>query len=105
MKLMNTTGWNDAWLLKAIRFCCRATEYPYERLRGFTASLAHNSDLRGCAYFEQRTITVKINPMNAYPLPQKKQWGLPDETVAYAVEAFILVTSHEIAHLERWDRL
>jgi hypothetical protein len=45
-----------------------------------------------------------INPANAYPLADGGVRDLPSIPLADAVELLILLTAHEVAHIERWER-
>lgn len=58
----------------------------------------------GWAYCGQRTIRIKINPLNQYPLYARVHRGLPPLSQHDAVEVLVRVTAHEVAHIERYER-
>jgi hypothetical protein len=103
--LRNTTGWNHLWVYEVLRFCCDSVEYPFERVRSVHASLAHKCVYRGWAYLDERKIRIKLNPLNRYPVDAGTHRGLPPMALADPIEVFILVAAHEIAHLERHERI
>jgi hypothetical protein len=104
MKIINTSGWHTPWLRRLIRWACRQLDYGAQRINLARFSQAHNGPYGGCAYLGRHTIHVKINPLASYPLAELHVRGLAELVLHDAVEALLLVTAHEIAHLERWDR-
>jgi hypothetical protein len=104
MKLTTTIGWNSPWLRRMILWCCRELDYPATRITAAHFTLAHRCSYAGRAYLGRHAIRVKINPLNGYPLPCTAPRSLPPTEQVDAVEVLVLVTAHEIAHLERWDR-
>lgn len=104
MDIKNTSGWNTPWLRKLIRFSARELDYDWARVRFAHFSKAHNCRYRGGAWLDSHTIRVKVNPLNEYPVTDNALKRLPPLLLMDAVELVVLITAHEIAHLERWDR-
>jgi hypothetical protein len=101
-QIINTTGWNDAWLARMVSHCVAEVELdPAERrLRLARFSLAHNCTYRGWAYGGRRSIRVKINPLIIYPFVDQRK-GFPDIEYGDPIELAVMITAHELAHL-RW---
>lgn len=104
MRLTTSIGWNRPWLRQMVRFCCKQLDYPNERLNSATFTRCHNSRYRGKVFLQTRVIRVKINPLNHYPFSDHVPKSLPPVLVADPIELVVLITAHEVAHLERWDR-
>jgi hypothetical protein len=105
MDIINTIGWKTPWLRRVIGFCCKDLDYPAQRIVKATFRQAHLAVGGGVAYCRRREIAIKINPVNSYPIYIKKVRDLPEISLRDAVEVLIHITAHEIAHLERWDRI
>jgi hypothetical protein len=105
MKIINTIGWKTPWLRAVAAYFCKELEYPASRLEQATFSQAHQCTYRGWAYLGRSAIKVKINPLNTYPVTSGAVRDLPEIPLADAIEVLVLVTAHEIAHIERWERI
>jgi hypothetical protein len=104
MEIVNSIGWRTPWLRRVVAYCCRELGYPPPLVRKATFRRAHGARWRGWADLGCREVRIKINPANRYPLDAGRHRGLASMQVLDAVEALVLVTAHEVAHLERWER-
>jgi hypothetical protein len=104
MEIVNSIGWRTGWLRRVVAYCCRQLGYPPSRVRKATFRKSHRGEFSGGADLGCREVQIKIDPRNRYPLDAGGYRGLAATAVADAVEALLLVTAHEVAHLERWER-
>lgn len=104
MRLRNSTDFADTFLRRLVSWCCRALGYPARRLRAaqFTRT---RSAFRGRAW-QSRRILVRIGDDDKHAYPQQHKYPgrvyAPEYTLSDRMEALLMVTAHEIAHLARW---
>jgi hypothetical protein len=104
MLIKSTIGWKKSWLRKVVSFCCRELGYNASNITRAIFSQAHSGEYAGRAYCGWHQIKVKINPINTYPVIDRYPRSLPPLELNDPVEVLVLITAHESAHLERWDR-
>jgi hypothetical protein len=101
MKVTTTIGWNATWLRNVVAYCCNEIEYPFERMTAATFTRCHNAPFRGRSWHQDRSIRVKLNPVNVYPLIRREPRSMLSVALIDPVELLVLATAREIADLER----
>jgi hypothetical protein len=101
MKVSASIGWEATWLQNAVEYCCDEVEYPFGQISAATFTRCHNAPFRGRSCHRDRSIRVKINPVNVYPLVRREPKSLLLIAVMDAVELLVLATAREVADLER----
>src|SRR5512135_3748751 len=104
MRILNTSGWRKRWLAKVVQFCCEELDCPVDTVKEATFRLTSRVPYCGKADLMAGSISVGINPRNAYPFREPRRYGTPELVQSDAVEVLVNITAHEIAHVVRWDR-
>lgn len=99
---MKVTSSLEQWPVHACRrliaWGCRQLDLPvrYVKVAEFCNSRIAWS---GRAYYRPRLIVVRVGSDDRFPCPTKRHNGGLQETVADPIEACVLLTAHELAHM------
>lgn len=103
MKLINSTDFQDKFLLNMILWISKEVEIPYRFCKSanfkFTNGRYWIQPFSGLAEYYPKKITVRISRCNSpYPYKDRRKYGI---VFRDRVEALVSVTAHELEHLDR----
>ena len=103
MKLNNTTDWPDHFLRRMTAWCCRRLDLPVRYVKGARFGNSINA-WGGRAYLVQHRIGARVGGDGHFPTLTRMRETSHHEPIVDRIEALVMVTAHELAHLEQWRR-
>lgn len=102
MKLKTTLdGFSPTFLRRMVAWCCRSVDYPIRQVRSAEFRNRTTRAYSGHAY-SGRYIIASVGPASRFPLGPDSRPGMDNEVLSDRLEALIVITAHELAHLHQY---